>query len=166
MVETWLEAHCGQIPDEQWRRRRDAWTPELSAGGWSNTLAEMSDGTRTRTCIFLVYDAAGDQLDGLVMGAPARHGPWRDAGQIVALYVRRARRGQGLGLELLQTAIADQQHRGFERLIIGCLDTNTSARGFYEHLGGIVVGQMEDEEYGFTNTQVLYGWSDLASLIA
>lgn len=164
MVETWLEAHRGQVPDDQWLRRREQWTPELSAAGWANTLREMADGTRTRTCIYLACDPAGIDIHGLVMGVPARHGPWEDAAQIAALYVHQSRRREGLGRGLLQIAVDDLIGRRFERLIIGCLDTNTPGLRFYEHLGGVVVGYVEDEEYGFSSTQVLFGWPDISTL--
>ena len=87
-----------------------------------------------------------------------------DAAQIAALYVHQSRRREGLGRGLLQIAVGDLIGRGFERLIIGCLDTNTPGLRFYEHLGGVVVGHVEDEEYGFSSTQVLFGWPDISTL--
>jgi hypothetical protein len=34
MVDTYLTAHRGQIPEEQWQRRRQAWTDAVSERGW------------------------------------------------------------------------------------------------------------------------------------
>jgi hypothetical protein len=45
------------------------------------------------------------------------------------------------------------------------LRDNVPARTFYERLGGLEVGQREEEQAGIRMIEVAYGWSDLSSLV-
>ena len=38
MVEAWLTGHHGQMPEAAWQKRRDEWTPEISAAAWERNL--------------------------------------------------------------------------------------------------------------------------------
>ena len=44
MVEAWLSAHRGQMPDTLWHKRVEEWTPEVSAAAWARLLAERQPG--------------------------------------------------------------------------------------------------------------------------
>jgi hypothetical protein len=46
------------------------------------------------------------------------------------------------------------------QLVIGCLETNMPARGFYEACSGQKVGEIETEDYGYAEPQRIYGWED------
>jgi hypothetical protein len=50
-------------------------------------------------------------------------------------------------------------------LQIGCLAANASARCFYEALGGRVVGEWLFDEDGVMLPEVVYGWTDITSVI-
>ena len=41
MVETFLAAHRGQMPDEAWKKRQAEWTPEVSAEAWQRALTAL-----------------------------------------------------------------------------------------------------------------------------
>jgi GNAT superfamily N-acetyltransferase len=163
MVETWLAAHKGQIPKGQWQARERNWTPEVSARGWAETLRDMAAGESPDYCIYLAeLPADPPQLIGIVMGGPAKVGPWLEAGEIYALYVRQEWQGQGVGKALLATAVRRLAQLGMTQLVIGCLDTNAPACGFYEACGGQKVGEVETEDEGFPERQRIYGWEDSA----
>lgn len=170
MVETWLAAHKGQIPEGQWQARQKNWTPEVSANGWAETLRDMAAGEDADSCIYLAVATADPQLQtsevpqliGIVMGGPAKAGPWSEAGEIYMLYVRADKQGQGVGRKLLQTAVRHLADLGMTKLVIGCLETNMLARGFYEACGGQKVGEIETEDYGYPEPQRIYGWADSA----
>lgn len=56
--------------------------------------------------------------------------------EIVALYVRYARRNSGIGRALFQDAVAAFRASGRKRMIVWCLKQNHEARRFYEKMGG------------------------------
>jgi ribosomal protein S18 acetylase RimI-like enzyme len=166
MVETWLAAHRGQISDGQWQRRRDEWTAHVSAEGWARTLRRARDGSLSHTSLYLaVGEDYAEGIAGLVMAGPATSGPWDDAGEVFALYVRPAAQERRIGRRLLTQAVDDLIGHGMNRIVIRCLDTNTAANAFYEHLGGVVVGHAEIEDYGYTNVERIYGWQDASALL-
>ena len=92
IVDTWLSAHKGQVPEAQWRKRREEWTYEASERGWIGTLQAIADDSSPRECVYLAVDTdpgkGSEEIIGLVMGGPAEVGPWPNAGEIYALYVR------------------------------------------------------------------------------
>ena len=53
MVDSWLSAHRGQMPDAAWRKRVDEWTPAVSARGWARTLTEREDGDAARDVLLV-----------------------------------------------------------------------------------------------------------------
>jgi ribosomal protein S18 acetylase RimI-like enzyme len=76
----------------------------------------------------------------------------------------RAAQRRGCGRRLM-AALADAlRARGFQSVCLWVLEDNASARGFYERLGGTVVGEKTEvhgeEEY----REVAYGWDNLESL--
>lgn len=162
MVDTYLRAHRGQIPDEAWQKRHDQWTYDVSERGWAKTLSEIAAGTRPDECIFVACDEQ-DVAIGLAMGGPSDD----DAavGDIGPIYVLPEYQGRGLGRELIRSASAFLFARGMGALHIGVLEANAPARGFYEALGGRVVGRRTFDEYGHDVPGVVYGWPDIGVLL-
>jgi ribosomal protein S18 acetylase RimI-like enzyme len=168
MVETFLRAHKGQIPQGAWQRRQQEWTWEISAAGWSRTLREIADGSSPKDCIYLAVDnevRGEEKIAGLIMGGPAEVGPWTNAGEILALYVSHAFHRRGLGRRLIQAAVRHLRGADMDRLVIRCLAANEPANRFYEALGGKIVGQQEADEYGFPILEQIYGWDDSSLLL-
>ncbi len=58
--------------------------------------------------------------------------------EIIALYVRYAKRKSGIGRALFQNAIDFFKSSGRSKMIVWCLKDNKEARKFYEKMGGIV----------------------------
>lgn len=56
--------------------------------------------------------------------------------EIIALYVRYAYRGKGIGKQLIQNAMEQFQRDGKKTMIIWCLKENLESRKFYEKMGG------------------------------
>jgi len=56
--------------------------------------------------------------------------------EIIALYVRYARRNSGIGRALFQDSIDIFRAAGKKRMILWCLKENEAARRFYEKMGG------------------------------
>ncbi len=120
LVEDWQTAYRGIIDD--------AYLDALS-------VEERSRREAQRYGIYTVAAAEGEVLgfawNELTDGEDA------DC-EIVALYVRYARRNGGIGRALFQHAVAAFRAAGRKRMIVWCLRENAEARRFYERMGGRV----------------------------
>ena len=157
MVESWLSAHRGQMPDAAWRKRVDEWTPEVSAAAWGRLLAERADDDHARVVLLVAEDGTGE-LVALVLGTDAEDDASGSTAEISALYVRPDRQGQGIGRVLLQEAANRLARLGFSKLHIGVLSANLPARAFYEAMGGHRVGERAFDEEGTLLPGTVYEW--------
>jgi ribosomal protein S18 acetylase RimI-like enzyme len=163
MVESWLSAHRGQMPDEAFQRRVEEWTPEVSARGWARALTEQAVGIALRE-VFLVAEDDEGVLIGLASGAAAADEPSGSTAEIGSLYVLPDRRGRGVGGSLLRAACRELGDLGFGSLHIGVLAANLPARAFYEAMGGREVEQRTFDEEGHLLPLTIYVWPDLTTL--
>lgn len=69
-VDTWLAAHQGQVPDEQWQRRREEWSYTDSERSWRTLLAEIADGSNTQDCVYVAVSEEGEVV-GIALACPA-----------------------------------------------------------------------------------------------
>ena len=163
MVATWLQAHKGQIPEGQWQQRKRHWTAAKSAEGWATLLADIAQGTNQDSCVFVAV-ADNDAVIGIALGNPANVGILAGAGEISSLYVNHNYQRMGVGREMVRVVAETLLGSGCEALTISVLETNTPARRFYESLGGVVIGTLETEDFGYREPQVIYGWPDIRVL--
>ena len=164
MVDAYLAAHHGHVPEEAWQRRKAEWTYDVSARAWRRSLVEIVDGVATQNCIFLAVDEDSDNIVGLAMGVPSEEEALTNAGEIVALYISRGHQRHGLGRQLVHAVAAHMAGKGKTALLIGVLAANISGRHFYEALGGQIVGARQSDDYGFRLDEVLYGWSAIYAI--
>src|SRR3954451_19523173 len=60
MVTTWLAAHRAHIPRSAWERRREQWTPEVSAAGWARHLRARDEAPdQCRACYLIAEEWCG-----------------------------------------------------------------------------------------------------------
>jgi ribosomal protein S18 acetylase RimI-like enzyme len=167
MVETYLRAHKGQVPEEAWRKRKQEWTPEVSAHAWEQTLLELRDDPDTRECIYVAVDTEGQgahKIIGVAMGGPSGVMGWEHAGDIYVLYVHFDYHRRGVGRFLLQAAFDHLRQVGMDTVIIRSLTNNDPANRFYEALGGQLAGEIEGEDSGYRIVERIYSWKDGAEL--
>jgi ribosomal protein S18 acetylase RimI-like enzyme len=169
MVESWLTAHRGQIPDAAWQKRVDEWTPEVSGAAWARLLAEQAEGAKParddqdRVVLLVAEESAGDPV-GLVLGIEAADDPSGSTADIAALYVKPGRQGRGIGRRLLGEAARELARLGFSALHVGVLTANIPARAFYEAMGGQEIGQRTFDEEGVALPGTVYAWPDISSV--
>jgi ribosomal protein S18 acetylase RimI-like enzyme len=163
MVDSFLSAHRGQMPDAAWQKRVDEWTPDVSARGWARAITEQGGGNAVRDVLLVAEDDAG-VLCALVSGTAADDDPSGSIAEIGALYVLPDRRGQGIGRSLLRAAASDLATLGFSELQVGVLTANLPARGFYEVMGGCEIGRRTVDEEGYLLPVTIYGWPDITAL--
>lgn len=167
MVDTFLAAHRGQMPEEAWNKRKAEWTYEVSARSWESSLQEMVQDSPVLECIYVAEDESGD-IVGLAMGVPSEMqgaGSADQIGEICALYVRQSCQGQGIGKKLVEAVASHLAKGGIATLNIAVLKANAPARRFYEAIGGQLIDEREFDEEGFLLSEVVYGWSDITVLI-
>jgi ribosomal protein S18 acetylase RimI-like enzyme len=162
MVTTYLAAHRDQMPAEAWAKRAVEWTPEVSSEGWARTLREIATDEQPQDCIYVVVD--NGEIVGLAMGGSANAEELPQTGAVYALYISTSHQGQGLGRRLVQAVATDLMQKGMTALQIGCLAANTPARGFYEAIGGRLVGERLFDEDGVLLPEVVYEWANIQAL--
>jgi GNAT superfamily N-acetyltransferase len=165
MVEAWLAGHRGQMPEEAWQKRRDEWTPEMSAGAWKRNLLERDETPDSRE-VYLIAVDDDESLVGILYGVPADDGASADVADIAALYVHPQMQGKGVGRQLLEAAANRLSELGFSTLNIAVLSTNEAARGFYEAMGGTDIGERTFDEEGHLLAERVYAWPDIRVLIS
>ena len=156
MVDTYLAAHRGQMPEAAWQKRKDEWGYAESEAGWRRTIAAIADGSEQMCICVAINDR--DEVIGVVVGYPTE---MPQVAELSALYVWPEAQGQGVGRRLVQTAAAHLTAMGCSELQIAVLAANEPARRFYEAIGGTVVGEREFDEEGFLLPEVVYGWPDI-----
>ena len=96
--------------------------------------AEERYQTEVRRCRKYQVVAAGQEILGYVWTEMSGS---EDAGcEIVALYVRYAKRKNGTGRALFRHSAELFRAAGRKKMIVWCLRENTEARKFYEKMGG------------------------------
>ena len=158
-----MSAHKGQMPEEAWQKRKQEWTPEVSAAAWLRTIRAIADDPQSQDCVYVAVDESQDEIVGLVMGGPGDAERLPNCGEIYALYVRPEHHGRGVGRRLLQVAVRFFIAHGKTTLMIGCLNSNTPAAGFYTAMGGHIIGTRDGDEYGHKITVDIYGWQAISS---
>ena len=161
MVESWLAAHRGQMPEALWQKRVAEWTPEVSARGWARVLADRAEG-RAPGDVLLVAEDDDGVIVGLVYGTAADDEG--AVGEIAALYVAPDRHRDGLGTTLLRAGAAELSRLGMRSLRVSVLTRNVAARSFYEAMGGLEVGQGTADEEGVALPTTVYAWSNLSDV--
>ena len=164
IVDTFLTAHRGQIPEPALAKRRQEWTYAVSEGGWSRMMREIAAGASPRECAYVAEDE-GEAVVGLAAGGPAEPEFPENTGKIYALYVRESHQRQGLGSRLVRAMATQMAEMGMTALVLHCWAANASARRFYEAMGGCVIREREVDEYGAMVPEVIYGWPDTRPLL-
>jgi GNAT superfamily N-acetyltransferase len=154
-VDTWRATYRGLVPDvrldgmaygsvaERWRAR----TAEREAAGWFYIVAEAESG-----------------VVGFATGGPERTGHPDYIGEIGGLYILPDWQRKGTGRRLVAASVRRLLDAGLPSLLIWVLRDNPS-RGFYERLGGALVGEQPIDIGGAVLVEVAYGWRDARALL-
>ena len=165
MVTAWLAAHRSHIPPSAWERRRERWTPEVSASGWERCLRERDAWPDlTRACYLVAEDDQGEII-GVAAAAAADADPTGTLGEVGSLYVHPDHQNRGIGRRLLLQLAACLAKKGVRSLHVGVLTANVDARRFYEALGAQHIGDRRFNEDGVLLPERIYAWADITSLL-
>lgn len=125
---------------------------------WKETLSKPG----AESITLVGCDTAG-QVVGFASGGRERTGRLGRDGELYAIYLLEAVRGQGLGRLLAGRIAGELQSRGFSSMAVWVLALNPY-RKFYEALGGGAIAEKEIERGGESFVEVAYGWRDLDKL--
>jgi L-amino acid N-acyltransferase YncA len=123
---------------------------------WAKILTGQ-DGTRT----YVAVDEKG-QVVGFVSGGPRREGDPAYAGELYAIYLLPDQKGKGYGRRLASTIARRLAQEGMPSMLVWVLAENY-ARGFYERIGGALIGEQTITIGGADLREVAYGWPDTPS---
>ncbi|NVO27749.1 GNAT family N-acetyltransferase [Donghicola sp. C2-DW-16] len=158
-VACWRETYRGMVPDFL----IDQMTVMGRAEMWRGVFSAFEEGAFGATAVL--------EQDGLAVGfagfCAQRDAALRDAGyggEITAMYVRKACQGQGAGRLLMGWCADGLLAAGIGAGALWALRENAPARAFYEHLGGELCGEKQEDRDGAVLHSVAYGWPDLRVL--
>jgi GNAT superfamily N-acetyltransferase len=143
-VDSWREAYPGLVPQSyldslSYEAHERHWRRRLGNRGWA----------------FLAVYAG--QIVGIASGGRCRSLEGF-AGELFVLYLLRSYQGQGIGRALFDAVHHELALRGYGDLLVWVLANNAPARGFYEHLGGVLVGEGSCLIGGTRLKEAAYGW--------
>ena len=165
MVTAWLAAHRSHIPPSAWERRRERWTPEISASGWERCLRERDAlPDLTRACYLVAEDDQGSII-GVAAAAAVDADPAGTLGEVGSLYVHPDHQHRGIGRRLVLQLAACLAKKGVRSLHVGVLTANVDARRFYEALGAQHIGDRRFDEDGVLLPERIYAWPHITSLL-
>jgi GNAT superfamily N-acetyltransferase len=139
-VLSWQAAYRGLLPDDF----LSGLSVEARAVAWDMLLDGAAD---------LASPAWVAERDGHVVGYVST-GPPRDedvplpAAEVYAIYVLPAAWHGGVGGALMQRAVAAWRSRQIERLVLWVLEGNSHARRFYEAMGWVPDGGLQEIDLG------------------
>lgn len=106
-------------------------------------------------------------VDGTVIGfclyGRSRNERFEDAGEINALYVLEGYHGRKIGKALFQVGVRELEAEGLNSIILNCLRGNP-AIGFYQHMGGKIVGERRDALSDDTICEDILYFADLTAI--
>lgn len=144
-IDSWRESYQGIIPQSyldglSFQSHERQWRRTLGARGWA---------------FLAVWQG---QIVGLASGGRSRSHKDYD-GELYVLYLLKAYQGRGIGRALFDATHFELARRGYRDMMITVLAKNP-ARGFYEHLGGTLIGETQCMIGGVTLQEVAYGWPE------
>jgi hypothetical protein len=143
-VDGWRETYGGIIPQPV----LDALSVDGQARQWRGWLSIPT------TTAHVALE--GERIVGFSAAGPAHDGaPPGSEAEIYAIYLDKDQHGKGIGRALFEVS---REWTGWRSLVVWVLEKNPS-RGFYERLGGVVVGHKQSEMGGATLDEVAYGWT-------
>jgi GNAT superfamily N-acetyltransferase len=146
-VDSWRSTYRDFLPKDF----LDNLSYETRAQGWARAFG------RNEPSEFAIVAESEGQIVGFVTGGPTREEINPYTGMIYAIYLLEAHHKQGIGRAMFEQARAALVERGMASFMLWVLDGNPTS-GFYEHMGGKVIGSKQDEIGGVVVNELAYGW--------
>jgi ribosomal protein S18 acetylase RimI-like enzyme len=156
-IDTWRSTYRGIVPDDY----LDTLSYERHIRGWTNQIREASE---DKSIIYVAIDE-GNQVVGFISGGPNRIDDPVYKGELYAIYILQSCHGQGIGRQLTFALAKSLLAKDIQPMMLWVFAQNTSARRFYESLGGQLLISNWFDINGVSIEEVAYGWLDLRALL-
>lgn len=159
-VESWRETYRDILPAEMLANL----SVETRTTMWTKILGDRA--LSNKTAVYVAED------QGRIIGFGSC-GAQRDTslaefgfdGEFSAIYILKSHQGLGLGRSIMRAMGQELLKQGCVAATLWVLRDNTAARGFYEHVGGAIVSEKQEERSGATLIELAYAWRDLSVLV-
>jgi ribosomal protein S18 acetylase RimI-like enzyme len=158
-VASWHETYFGLLPEKM----LSSLTVESRAAAWAKIMQEPV--TERSTVIYLAEHQ--ETIIGFGSCGAQRTESLKSKGydgEISAIYVLREFQKRKIGTHLFRAMSSDLSGRRFKSAALWVLRDNLRARRFYEHYGGKVIAEREENRDGTVLIELAYGWLDLKEL--
>lgn len=165
-VDAWRSAYAAILPHRVLLRM----SYEGQTRQWAGMIRD-----RPAAQAVIVASEADDGVVGFASFGPARFdhrpaagrfaGEHEKVGEVHTLYVLPDFQERGIGRQLLAAAFAALVERRYSCGFVWALRDN-HARYFYERVGGKVIAERQERQWGRMTDQVCYGWTDLTRTTA
>jgi ribosomal protein S18 acetylase RimI-like enzyme len=149
---SWHETYRGIVPDAVLA----SLDPKERAATWGRVIAKQGG-------LFVLRDGA--RVVGFGGAGANRDSSLPHAGMFNTLYILSHAQHQGHGRRLMSAMAAHLKAAGRDDAVLWVAAQNMPACGFYESLGGQVVGRATELHEAWQLPCVAYGWDDLTRLI-
>jgi GNAT superfamily N-acetyltransferase len=155
-VDSWRTSFRGIVPEgflvdmsyEDSENRWCGWLRSVGDPRWAYRVAELPSG----------------RIVGFACGGPRERSAYADyAAELYAVYLLREHQRAGIGRRLFGSVACTLAEGGSTSLLAWVLARNPS-RGFYETVGGRLLGSQVIEIGGARVEEVAYGWLDIESI--
>ncbi|HLH68025.1 MAG TPA: GNAT family N-acetyltransferase [Candidatus Dormibacteraeota bacterium] len=154
-VESWQTTYPGLMPDR--------FLASMRVDEYAERWRRMLSGCPADRPTFVVEEEG--RIVGFASGGREREDGSR-RGELYAIYLLREVQRRGYGRALIRAVARALREQGLSSLIVWVLRDNFPARAFYEHLGGVYVGERPlDFGAGFTLIEAGYVWPDTRQLL-
>jgi ribosomal protein S18 acetylase RimI-like enzyme len=158
-VESWRETYTGIVPDDVLA----GLSVDQRTATWHRILC---DPTTFYSSAVFVAERKG-AIFGFACCGMQRSETLRAQGydgEVSSIYILHSSQRQGFGSALMGAMAQELRRRQLHAASLWVLRENANARGFYERIGGEIVGEKEDIRQHGVFIEVAYGWHNLAEL--
>jgi len=153
-VATWQTSYTDILPPDVLA----GLSAESRAAMWEEGLSQP----RGINFLFVAENAAGEVI-GFTGGGQANEDIKGYQGEIRVIYILEAYQRIGIGRRLFQKSVARLIDEGVTSMLVWAFK-DSPYRGFYENLGGELIGEKVYEIAGENYLAVGYGWKDIRNL--
>jgi GNAT superfamily N-acetyltransferase len=156
LVDGWQTTYAGILPADFLA----SFTYDRHEAGTRQHLEKLP----TSSALFVAVEEHSDVV-GVAHVQQAEAGPEGFSAELDAIYVLPSRQRRGVGERLLRAVVEWLKDRGHRSMFLWVLHDNPF-RHFYEKLGGELLNEQKQDDFGTLVTSVAYGWRDLDALSA
>ena len=155
-VTSWRETYPGIMP----RALLDSLDPAARIARWRRAL---SSDERDSFIAVVAQEASNGRREVVGFGS-AMIDATTGVGEVQTLYLLRRAQGRGLGGALFRAMASRLAERGARSVELWMASANPTV-GFYEHLGGVVVGHRVERLGDAEIAEVRYRWDDISQIV-